>query len=151
MLRSYGTDGFRKHLEKVGYAFRVAQEASAHADRQGIDHCRHLTAVVRASPAFELVTKPSLGLLVFRLRPVGHELPDSELNLLNQQLHTRLTARYDVFLTQTILQSLEREIFCIRFSIGSANTTLEDVLATWRVVEAEGDEVLKAWEALRAV
>ena len=115
---------------------------------KGINHCQQLVAMVEANPDFELVSRPSLALLVFRLRPAGRNLQDAELNLLNQRLHTRLNARYDVFLTQTMLISLEREIFCIRFAMGGINTTMEDVRATWKVVVEEGGEVVKDWEAV---
>lgn len=107
--------------------------------------------LVKASPGFELVTEPSLALLVFRLNPSVEHLTDPELNLLNQQLHTRLNARYDVFLTQTILHGIEREIFCIRFAMGGVNTTMEDVKTTWEVVRLEGEQVLRDWRATQAV
>ena len=102
--------------------------------------------MVKASPEFELVTAPRLSLLVFRLRPAEKDLIDAELNVVNQQLYTRLSTRYDVFLTQTELVSTERKIFCIRFAMGGLNTTMEDVEAVWKVVEGEGSVVLRNWE-----
>ncbi len=90
-----------------------------------------------------------MALLVFRLVPSKlKSYTDAELNLVNQQLSTRLNARYDVILTQTVLHSVEREVFCIRFAMGGVNTSIEDVKATWAVVEAEGAEVLKARSTL---
>ncbi|WVR04512.1 hypothetical protein IAU60_001516 [Kwoniella sp. DSM 27419] len=137
VLRSYGVQGFQKHLER------------------GIDQCRQLEELVRSSANFELVTPPSLSLLVLRLRPhstaSGHPqgqalLSDDMLNILNQRLHDHLNARYDVFLTQTVLHSTERNIFCIRFAMGGLHTTFEDVKKTWAVIVAEGEQVLKAWD-----
>lgn len=133
VLRSYGADGFRKHLQR------------------GIDHCQQLAAIVKASRGFELVTTPSLALLVFRLKPEPGDFQDEVLNLLNQRLNDRLVARYDVFVTQTVLHSVEREIFCIRFSMGGLNTTMNDVMTTWRVIEAQGEEVLSEWEKDRSL
>ena len=118
---------------------------------QGIDHCQQLAAIVKASRGFELVTTPSLALLVFRLKPEPGDFQDEVLNLLNQRLNDRLVARYDVFVTQTVLHSVEREIFCIRFSMGGLNTTMKDVMTTWRVIEAQGEEVLAEWEKDRSL
>ncbi|WVQ97896.1 hypothetical protein IAU59_005013 [Kwoniella sp. CBS 9459] len=136
VLRSFGVQGFQKHL------------------KGGIEQCKQLAEVIRASSTFELVTDPSLALLVFRLSPhttkgasTSHATQtDDILNILNQRLHDRLNARYDVFLTQTVLHSKERNIFCIRFAMGGVYTTFEDVLKTWKVIEQVGEEVLRTWE-----
>ena len=79
---------------------------------------------------------------MFRLKPEGSELADPELNLLNQRLHTRLDARSDVFLTPTMLHSEERDIYSLRFAIGSLRTTWEDVQKTWSAVVEEGKQVM---------
>ena len=108
------------------------------------------------SPIFEIVTPPSLALLVFRLRPSSLEtkpnsppgLQDPELNLLNQKLHIRLDKRSDVFLTPTTLHSKERDIYCIRFALGNPRTTWEDVIDTWKVVVEEGEAVLREQQEL---
>jgi aromatic-L-amino-acid decarboxylase len=113
--------------------------------------CSRLATVVADSPIFELVTPPSLALLVFRLRSSSSSkkdqrlvaLTDPELNLLNQKLHTRLDKRSDVFLTPTMLHSNERDIYCLRFAIGNIRTTWEDVQATWDAVVEEGQAVLR--------
>lgn len=94
------------------------------------------------SSNFELVTKPSLSLLVFRLKKAGESLTDPELDLLNQKLHTRLDVRSDVFLTPTMLHSKERDLYCLRFAMGGLRTTWEDVMKTWQAVEEEGAKVL---------
>lgn len=73
-------------------------------------------------------------------------MSDAELNLLNTQLHNRLNARSDTFLTQTILHSVEREIFCIRFALGGVRTQMEDVEKIWAAVEQEGKLALADWE-----
>jgi hypothetical protein len=88
-----------------------------------------------------MVTPPSLSLLVFRLHPLdGSE----DLNLLNQRLHTRLSIRNDVFLTQTMLNSNESDIFCIRFAMGGVRTTIADVEATWSIIKEEASIVLQS-------
>ncbi len=109
--------------------------------------------MITKSKNFELVTAPSLALLVFRLNPKHNQsgksgelgqsgAVDTELDLLNQRLHTRLDGRSDVFLTPTVLKSVERKFYCLRFAMGGVRTTWEDVQETWRVVEEEGERVL---------
>jgi aromatic-L-amino-acid decarboxylase len=91
------------------------------------------------------VTPPSLALVVFRLILPKAPRDDAELNLLNQRLNTNLGARYDVMVTQTMLHSKERDVFCIRFAIGGVSTEMKDVETTWRIIESEGERVLEGW------
>lgn len=58
----------------------------------------------------------------------------------------RLNARPEVMLTQTVLKSVESEVYCIRFAIGAQKTTWEDVEEIWHVVEQEGEKLLKEWK-----
>ena len=91
------------------------------------------------------MTPRSLALLVFRLTPIITDsiaTADAEANVLNQQLFSRLNARYDLILTQTILHSHEREIYCVRFAIGSTNTTWQDVSDVWSIIDLEGQALL---------
>lgn len=110
---------------------------------QGIEHCQQLASIVNASANFEIVTPPSLALLVVRLRdPLAPNSPDEVLNRLNQALYARLDARHDVMLTQTVLKSVESEIHCLRIAMGGVNTTMKDVEEVWEVIESEGRHVL---------
>ena len=103
------------------------------------------------SPIFENVTPRSLTLVVFRLVPAkGAKTTDAELNLLNTRFHNRLSARHDTFLTQTVLHSEEREVFCIRIALGGWRTKMEDVQSIWKAVVKEGEEMLKEWNAEQA-
>ncbi|WRT64926.1 uncharacterized protein IL334_001866 [Kwoniella shivajii] len=135
VLRSFGINGFQKHLEN------------------GIEQCQQLAKIVEQSSTFEIVTPPSLALLVFRLKPSSsspEEVSEDELNILNQNLHDRLNSRYDVFLTQTVLHSKEKNIFCIRLAMGGRYTTFQDVKKTWDIIESEGEEVLRGWKKVMA-
>ena len=126
------------------------------ADSQGINHCKELTALITSSNKYEIITAPSLTLIVFRLNPKwgdGTRMDDSELNLLNQELHTRLDKRSDVFLTPTMLHSSSPSspsssshsspsIYCFRFAMGGLRTCWEDVASVWDVLEGEGESLL---------
>lgn len=109
---------------------------------QGISQREALCGLIEKSKHFALVSPPSLTLAVVRL-DLG--LPDAEANLLNQRLHTRLTARHDVMLTQTMLHSTERDIYCIRIALGGRNTTLKDVNEVWQILEDEAEYVVAQW------
>jgi aromatic-L-amino-acid decarboxylase len=65
----------------------------------------------------------------------------SDLNALNRAFYTRLSQRTDILLTQTVL----KEIFCVRFAVGSKETGEEDVLKAWNVVMEVGDGVYQEW------
>lgn len=113
---------------------------------QGIDQTQQLVKIIEKTPNFRIVTPPSLSLVVVRLVPPAKpDLLDAELDLLNQRLHTRLNARSDIFLTPTVLHSVEREFYCIRIAAGSHLTTMKDVEETWAVVVEEGEKVLSDW------
>jgi glutamate/tyrosine decarboxylase-like PLP-dependent enzyme len=117
------------------------------ADRaKGIEQAKQLFTTIEKSEIFENVTPRSLTLVVFRLKGKGGE-SDAELNLLNTKLHNRLNARADTFLTQTVLHSLEREVFCIRIALGGWQTKMEDVEKIWDAVEEEGRKTLAELDA----
>ncbi|RSH83885.1 hypothetical protein EHS25_005500 [Saitozyma podzolica] len=132
VLRSFGVTGFQQHLA------------------EGIEHCQQLASIVNASANFEIVTPPSLALLVVRLRdPLAPNSPDEVLNRLNQALYARLDARHDVMLTQTVLKSVESEVHCLRIAMGGVNTTMKDVQEVWEVIESEGRQVLEEYRSQR--
>lgn len=123
------------------------QLLSALANRhQGIEFCEQLTALVKRNARFEIVAPPVLGLLDFRLI-TDPKVADPELNALNAELMDRLNARPEVMLTQTVLKSVESEVYCIRFAIGAQKTTWADVEEIWHVVEQEGEKLLGEWKS----
>jgi aromatic-L-amino-acid decarboxylase len=138
-------------LSESRYSSSTSRQTRLQTDIQGIEQAKKLYSVVEESPIFENVTPRSLTLVVFRLKPQssagGKESTDAELNLLNTQFHNRLNARNDTFLTQTILHSVEREIFCIRFALGGWRTKMEDVEKIWAAVEEEGKLALAEWDS----
>lgn len=96
---------------------------------------------MKRNARFEIVAPPVLGLLDFRL-VTDPKAADPELNALNAELMDRLNARPEVMLTQTVLKSVESEVYCIRFAIGAQKTTWDDVAEIWGVVEQEGEKLL---------
>ncbi|KAJ9128354.1 hypothetical protein QFC24_000647 [Naganishia onofrii] len=118
VLRSYGVEGYQKHL------------------RGGLDMANVLEEMIQSSPDFELLVPKSLALLVFRYHPSDRQYSQTELNDLNRRLHASLASRGDIILTQTVLpaENGEEGTFCIRFSLGNARTEKQDVVQGWDLV-----------------
>jgi aromatic-L-amino-acid decarboxylase len=68
-------------------------------------------------------------------------LDESDLNALNRTFYARLCRRNDILLTQTVL----KDIFCVRFAVGSKETGEEDVSKAWNVVMEVGEKVYQEW------
>ncbi|KAF8803201.1 hypothetical protein BYT27DRAFT_7226075 [Phlegmacium glaucopus] len=132
VLRSFGVEGFRKHI------------------RRGIELNNVFATLIRNSDNFSLVAEPSLALTVFRLVPkpeyVGQPtLSVESLNDLNCLLHGRISARDDILLTQTTLNG----IFCIRFATGATRTTENHVHAAYDIICKEAETTLEMWAQTR--
>ncbi|KAI0325736.1 aromatic-L-amino-acid decarboxylase [Cubamyces sp. BRFM 1775] len=134
VLRRYGVEGFRKHI------------------REGVELNEYFASLVRASPAFELVTTPSLALSVFRLTLPSSATSELEgkdeasmrtiQNELNRAFHTRVSAHSDkIFLTQTMLN----DTFCVRFAVGAQRTRKEHVDAAWELIQENARGATEEW------
>lgn len=122
VLRSYGVEGFQNHI------------------RAGIELNKYFVSLVGSSSKFELVTEPSFALTVFRLVPSSSDamITEAALNSLNQSFYSRISARPDIWLTQTKING----VFCIRFAIGAARTTKEHIDKAWVLLNKEADAAL---------
>lgn len=111
-IRSYGVEGLRTMF------------------RNHVAWAADLAKAIKAEPDFELVTGPSLSLLTFRYRPKGVEA--GALGALSDKLLQAVNDDGFTYLTRTLVHSDP----VIRFQIGQARTTQEDVQAAWaRVTE----------------
>jgi aromatic-L-amino-acid/L-tryptophan decarboxylase len=91
---------------------------------------------IRASTSFELVAPPSFALTVFRVLPKTAN-SEADVNAFNRLFWDKLLARKEILLTQTELGG----IFCIRFVVGAARTTAEDVEKAWSIIAEIGEEM----------
>ncbi|KAK2463954.1 hypothetical protein APHAL10511_004005 [Amanita phalloides] len=127
VLRSFGAEGFRKHIrESVGLNERFAE-------------------LVRHSDILELVTDPCLALSVFRLNPannLGATFSLAELNKLNRIFYDRISARRDILLTHTVLNG----IACIRFTVSAYRTRERHVEKAFKLLQDEGHIAINAWK-----
>ncbi|TCD60569.1 hypothetical protein EIP91_009853 [Steccherinum ochraceum] len=124
VLRSYGVEGFQKYI------------------RSTIQLNDYFVKLVRSSPTFHLVTQPSFALTVFRLVPASSASTDTTaLNTLNESFYSRISARQDIWLTQTKING----VFCIRFAVGAARTTKEHIDKAWKLLNEEAEIALADW------
>lgn len=104
VLRTYGLEGLRAHV------------------RSGVELARHVADLVLADERFELVTEPSLSLVVFRLRAgEGPTLAAME----------AVNASGEAYLSHTTVEGRA----AIRLAVGSWRTTRADVERTWRALQ----------------
>ncbi|KAI0295987.1 aromatic-L-amino-acid decarboxylase [Russula brevipes] len=123
VLRSFGVEGFQANIRKS-----IALNNSF-AER------------IRASPNFELVTRPSFALSVFRVLPesAGGSTEDLQsINALNRSFVSELQSRPNLALTQTLLGG----VFCVRLAIGASRTEQSDIDNAWETIKECGDSAL---------
>jgi len=104
VLRTYGLDGLRAHV------------------RSGVALAGHVADLVAADDRFELVTEPSLSLVVFRLT-AGDEQTLAAMESVN--------ASGEAYLSHTTVEGRA----AIRLAVGSWRTALADVDRTWRALQ----------------
>jgi aromatic-L-amino-acid/L-tryptophan decarboxylase len=145
VLRSYGVDGFQNFIRKASEVSVVFREHHTYILLQGVALNQIFVKLVMDSPVLTLVTPPSLALSVFRLQPKSQDLSEQDLNSLNQTLFKRISARPDIFLTQTILNGVN----CIRMAIGASRTTETHIHDAFKLISEESELTLQAWTAER--
>ncbi|KAG6813747.1 hypothetical protein H0H92_007699 [Tricholoma furcatifolium] len=129
VLRSYGAEGFRNFIRKTISLNQVFVDFVANSDN------------------LSLVTPPSLALTVFRLDPKARSPDQTALSLdtlndLNKAFFGRLSARRDIYLTQTVLNGVS----CIRLAVGSLRTEKAHMEQACESIGIEAELTLKEWE-----
>jgi aromatic-L-amino-acid decarboxylase len=104
VLRTYGLEGLRAHI------------------RSGVELAAHVADLVAADDRFEMVTEPSLSLVVFRLT-AGDEQTLAAMEEVN--------ASGEAYLSHTTVEGRA----AIRLAVGSWRTTEADVDRTWRALQ----------------
>ena len=104
VLRTYGLEGLRRHV------------------RSGVALAEHVADLVAADDRFEMVTEPSLSLVVFRLT-AGDEPTLAAMEAVN--------ASGEAYLSHTTVEGRA----AIRLAVGSWRTTEADVDRTWRALQ----------------
>ncbi len=107
---------------------------------RGIELADRAGDYVRESASLELLSPPSLGILCFRVRPQGSQLPFGGLDEINEQVQASVIANGIAMLSSTRL----RGAYSLRLCIMSHQTTWEDVRSTLAAIEATGQELVRA-------
>ena len=110
VLRHYGTEGLQFHIREH---VRLAQD---------------FASWVESDARFELVIKPPLNLVCFRLKSGDNA---------NQKLMEALNGSGDLYLTHTRLGNR----LTLRMSIGQTNTTERHVKKAWRRIQEEASRL----------
>jgi aromatic-L-amino-acid decarboxylase len=103
VLRHYGIEGVRHHI------------------REHVALAQQFARWIEAEGRFELVVRPPLNLVCFRLKAGDHA---------TQKLHEQLNASGKMFLTHTKLDGK----YTLRISIGQSHTRLEHVERAWHLM-----------------
>ena len=101
--------------------------------------------LIQSSKDLSLVVEPSVSLSVFRLVPEVDDRSEyhlNELNDLNRLFYSRISARSDIFMTQTNINN----IFCIRMAIGAQRTTEKHIGEAFDLLEIEAKATLDLWK-----
>lgn len=106
VMRTYGLEGLRAHI------------------RDGVELAAYVADLVRDDDRLELVTEPSLSLVVFRL--VAGD--DATLEAMH-----RLNSSGVAYLSHTVVEGRA----AMRIAVGSWRTTRADVDATWAALQRE--------------
>ncbi len=104
--------------------------------RASIDHARHLHALVKAHPDFEVLQEPLLYLYCFRYRPraLEGEWADEYLDRLNQQIAEEIQRSA----LASVMTTRLRGRTVLRLSICSHRTTRSDIESTFETLAMLG-------------
>jgi len=98
--------------------------------------------LLRKSKDWEIVSPATLAIINFRYNPIGTNLSDEKLDLLNQQISARVVASKEALLVTTILQNQT----VIRMCLINPKTTLHHIKETINQCEDFANEILAEWK-----
>ena len=109
---------------------------------QGIDLASRVAEFVSSSPALELLTPATAGIVCFRVRPAGGELDEEELHRINKKVLARVFWDGHAFISSTSLHGT----FALRMCVINHTTTWDDVRATLENITRFGEEAARGEE-----
>lgn len=139
-LKTHGQDGIVNYSEwsvplgrrfralKIWFVLRVyGVEGLQQMIRNHVAWAEELHGLIKADPAFEIVTAPVLSLFTFRYAPAGH----TDLDDLNLRLVEAINDDGRIYITQTRTSGK----LVIRFQAGQVDATHEDVMLAFEVIK----------------
>ncbi len=122
ILRFFGADGIRARLrEHIALGQRFASWVDAHPD-------------------FERMAPSPFSVVCFRANPAARNLPDADLNALNERLMKLVNDTGEVFISHTALHGR----VSLRLAIGNIRTTEHHVARAWEILQEQLPKALQA-------
>ena len=119
-IQTFGMAAFRRAVAK---GFELAERAEEY---------------VHSSEVLQIANPASLGVVCFRVNPLGAELDDEHLEKLNDSVQARVIETGTAMMSSTRLKGL----YSLRLCILNHHTTWEDVRGTLEAIERFGLEAL---------
>ena len=104
--------------------------AIAGAIQEGMERARFLEQLVRASPAFEILSAAHFGIVCFRARPRAGT-SESETDALNERINTRVVSEGRFLISSTRLKGA----FSLRMCTLGFRTTMDDIRELFESIE----------------
>ncbi|WCC43345.1 aminotransferase class I/II-fold pyridoxal phosphate-dependent enzyme [Tenacibaculum finnmarkense] len=119
-IKTYGLDTFKK------------------AVTYNIDLADRVEKVLRKSRDWEIVSPATLAIINFRYNPIGANLSEKEIDVLNTQISKKVMDSKEAFLVTTILNKQ----VVLRMCLINPKTTIDDVEETLALCHKFGQEIL---------
>lgn len=119
-VKTFGLNAFR---EAIHYSITLAEE---------------LEDILRLSSKWEVISPATLAVINFRCNPIASNLPEKELDKLNQYISKKITSSREAVLVTTIL--LDQVV--LRMCLINPRTTIDHLQETLGLCESYADEYL---------
>ncbi|WP_159947372.1 pyridoxal phosphate-dependent decarboxylase family protein [Polaribacter septentrionalilitoris] len=120
-IKTFGLQSFR---EAIDYSINLAEKTESY---------------LRKSSNWEIVSPATLGIINFRFNPITKQLPEKELDELNQKISQEIINSKEAMLVTTVLQKQ----IVLRMCLINPRTTFKDVKQTLEKCVAFGKELTK--------
>lgn len=112
-LKTFGLDAFKKAIQS------------------GIDLAENVEELLRKSPMWEVISPATLAVINFRLNPIKYNLPEKELDTVNQFISKQIINTRSAVLVTTVLQNQ----VVLRMCLINPRTTMDDIKSTLDLCE----------------
>lgn len=120
-LKTFGLDSFKKAIQ------------------YNIDLAIETENILRKSSQWEIVSPATIGIINYRFNPIGQNLSEKELDLINQNISKKIIASKEALLVTTVLQNQ----VVLRMCLINPRTTIKDIQDTIKTCEEYGMQELK--------
>jgi len=123
-IKTYGLNAFKKAIT------------------YSVDLTDQTEDLLRKSFNWEIVSPATLAIINFRYNPINKDLTERELDVLNQEISTKVIDSQEALLVTTVLQNQ----VVIRMCLINPKTTLKHIKDTLKQCEGYATEILLEWK-----